>query len=123
MMEKKPKSQELDEIYADIEAGLESGGDDRFWECAEHLLGEMHKNRRILELAGDVERKRRPPYGLLDPLDRLKQRIHDMVLEVADLPEAEQVDVLKSFLDEIESRLGPSTIETLMRMASPRLEE
>jgi len=123
MTEEKPKHPGFDEIFADIEAGLESGSDDRFWECAEHLLGEMHKNRRIIELAGDVERERRPPFAPLDPLDRLKQRIHDMVLEVADLPEAEQVDVLKSFLDEIESRLGPSTIETLMRMASPRLEE
>ena len=121
MAEDKPLAVDFEEIAADIEAGQESGSDEKFWECAEHLLGEMHKNRRILEMAGDVEA--RGPASLLpmDPVDRLKNRVHQLVFDLADLPGEEQQDVLKSLLDEIEGRLGWSSMETLMQMIGARL--
>jgi hypothetical protein len=121
MTEDRTKNSGFDEIAADIEAGLDSGGDDKFWECAEHLLGEMHKNRRILRMADEIQSERRPPRMPMDPVDRLKTRIHEMAHDLADLPEDDRGDVFKFLLDEIESRLGPPALETLARKIRPRL--
>ena len=121
MTENKSKNSGFDEIAADIEAGLDSGGDDKFWECAEHLLGEMHKNRRILQMADEIESERSAPRIPMDPVDRLKTRIHEAAHDLADLPEDDRRDAFKSLLDEIESRLGPPALETLVQMIQPRL--
>lgn len=121
MTEEKPKNSGFDEIAADIEAGLESGGDDKFWECAEHLLGEMHKNRRILQMADEMAAESRTSPMPMDPVDRLKTRIQEMARELADLPDDDRDDVFESLLDEIESRMGPPALKVLMRQIQPRL--
>ncbi len=136
MTEDKSKNSGFDEIAADIEAGLEAGSDNKFWECAEHLLGEMHKNRRILQMADDMEAERfpnpmppdrmppdrMPPDRMpMDPVDRLKGRIHEVVHELSDLPADDRHDVLTSLLDDIESRMGASALEFLLRLIQPRL--
>lgn len=121
MTEEKSKNSGFEEIAADIEAGLDSDGDTKFWECAEHLLGEMHKNRRILQMADEMESENRPPPMPMDPVDRLKTRIQGLAYDLADLPEDDRRDVLESLLDEIESRLGPPALETLVQMIQSRL--
>lgn len=121
MTEEKSKNSGFEEIAADIEAGLDSDGDAKFWECAEHLLGEMHKNRRILQMADEMESENRPPSMPMDPVDRLKTRIQGLAYDLADLPEDDRRDVFKSLLDEVESRLGPPALETLVQMIQSRL--
>jgi len=121
MSEEKPKNSGLNEIAADIEAGLESGGDDKFWECAEHLLEEMHKNRRILQMADEMAAESRTSPMPMDPVDRLKTRIQGGVRELADLPEDDRDDVFGFLLDEIENRMGPPALKALMRQIQPRL--
>ncbi len=122
MTENKLKHPEFDDIAADIEAGLESESDDRFWECAEHLLGEMHKNRRILEIASNVEAERQAVRLPMDPVDRLKKRIHDVVYDLSDLPEEERQDLFTALLHEIETRMGPPALVELMQLAGSRQE-
>lgn len=120
MAEDKPVPIDFDEIAADIEAGRESGDDNKFWDCAEHLLGEMHKNRQMLEMAGDTEGGRQSVLMPMDPVDRLKHRLHQLVFELADLPDDEQQDLFRSFIDEIEIRMGRATLETLVNLARTR---
>ncbi len=124
MAEDKSVQTGFDEIAADIEAGRESGDDNKFWDCAEHLLGEMHKHRQMLEIAGEVEETRQPPgFMPMDPVERLKTRLHQLVFGIADLPDEEQQELFESFLEEIEIRMGRMTVETLVKLAQARLDQ
>lgn len=121
MAEEKPTQFDFDTIAADIEAARENGSDDKFWECAEHILGEMHKNRQIIEMAGEMKAPRRSSPLPMDPVDRLKSRIEGLVHDIADLLDEERRDALETLLDALDERLGKGVIDELIQIGGARL--